>query len=685
MEDFIVSARKYRPQDFDSVVGQENITQTLLKAIENNHLAQAFLFCGPRGVGKTTCARILARTVNAHSMGDINADTDYSFNIFELDAASNNSVDDIRSLIDQVRIPPQIGKYKVYIIDEVHMLSSQAFNAFLKTLEEPPAYAIFILATTEKHKVLPTIISRCQVFDFNRIQVIDIANHLAKIAEKEGIDAEHDALHIIGEKADGALRDALSMFDQIVSFAGKKLTYQDVITNLNILDYDYYFNITDSFLNDDKAGALVTFNTILNNGFDGHNFLNGLANHFRNLLFCTSERTASIMEVGTSIKERYVEQSQKCDSRFLLNALSTISDSDINYKSSKNPRLLVELCLLKLCGLAGKFGEKKNSDSEIEGFDNSVALEEKVETKSVASEDQNTPEPKPQSQSQPQPQPVEQKTITITDENKGDVQNKDTSGQETKESQSISNEPDQAYVNEGDKEQTSPQEIPEVKIESKETAEPESKNEPIAKQPIPESAETSKVTASNEETTGTPPPKKPGFSSKLGKGKLQGLTSLSSMNTTKEESKPTDSQSSKPESIGTILHENRPKTEFNLAELWAAWDEYAAQVKEEDKQSYYTTLTKHKPVVREKFHIELLVDNHIQKSDLDADKGRLLEHLREKLNNWHIMLEGVIDEAESNDGDSLYDPYKKYEAMIEKNPTLAKMKQLFDLDVDYDG
>src|SRR5690554_1570494 len=666
MEDFIVSARKYRPQDFDSVVGQENITQTLLKAIENNHLAQAFLFCGPRGVGKTTCARILARTVNAHSMGDTNPDTDFSFNIFELDAASNNSVDDIRSLIDQVRIPPQIGKYKVYIIDEVHMLSTNAFNAFLKTLEEPPAYAIFILATTEKHKVLPTIISRCQVFDFNRIQVADIANHLAKIAVKEGIVAEPDALHIIGEKADGALRDALSMFDQIVGFAGKNLTYQDVITNLNILDYDYYFKITDSFLEDDKAGALVTFNTILNNGFDGHNFLNGLANHFRNLLFSISERTASIMEVGSAIRERYVEQSGKCDSRFLLNALSIISDTDINYKSSKNPRLLVELCLLKLSSLAGKFGEKKNSNNELDELHSEFTPEE--------SATQTPPAPEHQKVNRTEPE----KTLSISQE-KRDAKSKDRV--EVTDSKSISNEPDQSYTGEADanKKYTPNGEVRQTI--SKEETEPENKIEPIVL-PIPsESNNNTKIAVPTADPAAV---KNSGFSRKLGKGKLQVLPSLSSIHTPREEINSPEHQAHKPESIGAILNENKPKNDFNLAELWAAWDEYAARIKEEDKQSYYATLTKNKPVMREKFLIELLVDNNIQKSDLDADKGRLLEYLREKLNNWHIQLEGVVDEDDVADGDSLYDPYKKYEAMIEKNPTLAKMKQLFDLDVDYD-
>jgi DNA polymerase-3 subunit gamma/tau len=320
MEDFVVSARKYRPKTFGTVVGQEKITQTLLRAIENNHLAQAFLFCGPRGVGKTTCARILARTVNQYSQPDSDAENDFSFNIFELDAASNNSVDDIRSLIDQVRIPPQIGKYKIYIIDEVHMLSTNAFNAFLKTLEEPPPYAIFILATTEKHKVLPTIISRCQIFDFNRIQIPEMVSHLRGIAQKENISVESDALHIIAEKADGALRDALSIFDQMVSFSGNSVTYQNVIDHLNILDYDHYFSLTDAFLQGNRTEVLLTFNTILNNGFDGHNFVNGLASHLRNLLFCVSPETAALLEVGDNIRDKYLEQSKACETRFLLNS-----------------------------------------------------------------------------------------------------------------------------------------------------------------------------------------------------------------------------------------------------------------------------------------------------------------------------------------------------------------------------
>src|SRR5690554_5600326 len=309
MEQFIVSARKYRPTTFKDVVGQQAITNTLENAISNNHLAQALLFTGPRGVGKTTCARILAKRINqdAASKGD----EDFAFNIFELDAASNNSVDDIRNLIDQVRIPPQVGKYKVYIIDEVHMLSAQAFNAFLKTLEEPPKHAIFILATTEKHKIIPTILSRCQIFDFKRIGVQDIKSHLAEVAKAEGIEADDDALHIIAQKADGALRDSLSIFDRVVSFSGKKLTREAVTENLNVLDYTWYFKITDFLLQNDIPQVLMCYNQILSKGFDGHHFIMGLASHFRDLLVCQNTQTIELLEVGEDTKAMYLKQAQK--------------------------------------------------------------------------------------------------------------------------------------------------------------------------------------------------------------------------------------------------------------------------------------------------------------------------------------------------------------------------------------
>jgi len=349
MGNFVVSARKYRPESFDTVVGQQHITETLLNEITNDRLAQAFLFCGPRGVGKTTCARILAKEINKNTVRE---DYDFSYNIFELDAASHNSVDDIRALTEQVRIPPQTGDFKVYIIDEVHMLSQQAFNAFLKTLEEPPSYAVFILATTEKHKILPTILSRCQVFNFDRIQVPQIVNHLKQIAEEESIEAEESALHLIAQKADGAMRDALSIFDQMVSFGENgKVSYQAVLDNLHILDYDYYFKIVDFFLNGDISNVLLTFSEIQRNGFDGQLFLNGLANHLRDLLVAQNASSQQLLEQSTDIQDKYLEQSKAVSTSFIVNAINILGDSDMNYKASNNQRLHVEICLIKLASL----------------------------------------------------------------------------------------------------------------------------------------------------------------------------------------------------------------------------------------------------------------------------------------------------------------------------------------------
>ena len=358
MEHFVVSARKYRPQTFKDVVGQQAITNTLLNAIERNHLAQALLFTGPRGVGKTTCARILAKMIN--SDGTETGDEDFAFNIFELDAASNNSVDDIRNLTDQVRIPPQIGKYKVYIIDEVHMLSQAAFNAFLKTLEEPPKHCIFILATTENHKIIPTILSRCQIFDFKRITVKDAKEYLKYIAEEQGINADDDALHIIAQKADGAMRDALSIFDRVVSFSGKDLTRQAVTENLNVLDYDTYFTSTDLILENNIPELLIQFNNTLSKGFDGHHFIAGLAAHFRDLLVSKTPQTIDLLEVGDDTKKKYLEQSKKASQEFLLQGIHLANESDLKYKSSKNQRLLIELCLMQLASITFD-GEKKNS------------------------------------------------------------------------------------------------------------------------------------------------------------------------------------------------------------------------------------------------------------------------------------------------------------------------------------
>lgn len=375
MDHYIVSARKYRPENFASVVGQASITHTLKNAIKNHHLGHAYLFCGPRGVGKTTCARIFAKAINCTRLTQetepcnvcescLSFNESRAFNIHELDAASNNSVEDIRSLTEQVRIPPQIGKYSIYIIDEVHMLSAQAFNAFLKTLEEPPAHAIFILATTEKHKIIPTILSRCQIFDFSRISVADIVGYLEYIAKQEGVEYEAEALNVVALKADGAMRDALSIFDQIISFSEEKISYSNVIENLNILDYEYYFRTTDHFIAGDVAASLMLFNEILEKGFDAHNFLGGLSSHMRDLLVCRDPVTLELLEVGAGIRDRYQAQCKVTSQEWLYKALEILGTTDISFKAARNQRLHMELTLLKLCNLTAESKKKLLTETD---------------------------------------------------------------------------------------------------------------------------------------------------------------------------------------------------------------------------------------------------------------------------------------------------------------------------------
>lgn len=405
MEKFIVSARKYRPASFTDVVGQPSITTTLRNSIQNNHLGHAYLFSGPRGVGKTTCARIFAKTINCENISDsgeacnacescLSFNENRSYSIHELDAASNNSVDDIRTLTEQVRIPPQIGSYSIYIIDEVHMLSQAAFNAFLKTLEEPPAHAIFVLATTEKHKIIPTILSRCQIFDFNRIKVEDAADYLKQIAGKEDLAFEEDALHMIAQKADGAMRDALSIFDQVVSFSGEKITYQGVIENLNILDYEYFFRLTFSFLEGDVASAMLIFDEILSKGFDPRNFINGYASHLRDLMVCKDPETVKLMEVGAGIREKYLAQSAQVSLDFLYSGLDICNQADIQFRASRNQRLTIELALVKLANLSEVSKKKTVSEQakpEIEAApDLQISKQEQDSSKDLLSKEKRS-------------------------------------------------------------------------------------------------------------------------------------------------------------------------------------------------------------------------------------------------------------------------------------------------------
>ena len=424
MENYIVSARKYRPSTFESVVGQRALTTTLKNAIATGKLAHAYLFCGPRGVGKTTCARIFAKTINCMSptadgeaCNQCESCTSFneqrSYNIHELDAASNNSVDDIRQLVEQVRIPPQIGKYKVYIIDEVHMLSASAFNAFLKTLEEPPRHAIFILATTEKHKILPTILSRCQIYDFSRIGVEDTVAHLAYVASKEGITAEPEALNVIALKADGGMRDALSIFDRVVSFTGGHITYKSVIENLNVLDYEYYFKLTGFFLENKISDALLLLNDVLNKGFDGSHFITGLSSHLRDLLVSKDPATLPLLEVGASIRERYQAQAQQCPLPFLYRAMKLCNDCDLNYRASKNKRLLVELTLIQVAQLTAEEDDGANGRSPKQAikpiFTQPAAAQQPQATAAMP---QQTVQPAVQTNSTPQPAATQHSNAT---------------------------------------------------------------------------------------------------------------------------------------------------------------------------------------------------------------------------------------------------------------------------------
>lgn len=605
MDHFIVSARKYRPATFDTVVGQTHITNTLKNAIKTGHLAQAFLFCGPRGVGKTTCARILAKTINCTNRTEKieacdNCESCKSFNegaslnISELDAASNNSVDDIRNLVDQVRYAPQLGTHKVYIIDEVHMLSPSAFNAFLKTLEEPPKHAIFILATTEKHKIIPTILSRCQIFDFNRIQIEDIANHLAFIAKSENVVAETDALHIIAQKADGALRDACSIFDQIVSFAGNCVTYKAVIENLNILDYDYYFKVTDAILGENISSALLLFNEILNYGFDGHNFIAGMGEHFRNLLVSKDQETIQLLEVGNNIKDKYKEQSGKCSLSFLIKGLTILNKTDIQYKSSKNQRLQVELALMQLCSI-------------------------------------NVP------------------GISTTDSEKKNELVK--AGKNSKNNNTIIN--------------SAPLNINGV---SAIISIPPSKTDKTTE------LTTKSAIISNSTTSTTPE------NTTVVHKKLQIKTSTPSINQHLNIEKKTGQ--ARDSNIDVSLNDSSlPKKSFTQQALQISWDKYANELKTKGRANLAAALLSKCPVLVNETLIEFTISNKALEETINEDKMNFLGFLRMELNNFAIQLNLVMSSAE--DKTNLYTASDRYKHLAEKNPSINKLRQAFDLDIEF--
>ena len=565
MEQFIVSARKYRPQVFADVVGQQAITNTLENAIKNNHLAQALLFTGPRGVGKTSCARILAKQIN--QAGTIATDEDFAFNIFELDAASNNSVDDIRNLTDQVRIPPQTGNFKVYIIDEVHMLSQAAFNAFLKTLEEPPAHAIFILATTEKHKIIPTILSRCQIFDFKRIGVLDAKNYLKVIAEKEGITADDDALHIIAQKADGAMRDALSIFDRVVSFSGNNLTREAVTENLNVLDYDVYFSITDLILENKIPEILVAFNTVLSKGFEGHHFINGLASHFRDLLVSKDKATIDLLEVGDTAKKKYLEQSTKASVPFLVEAINKANDCDLSYRASKNQRLLVELTLMQIASITFD-GEKKKSANYIIPATFFTSLS-----------------------------PAAKSIVKIVENKKEVIKVEETT--------------------------------PALNI--------------AAQVPKPILKNVTRRTSS---------------------------LSLKSVHLKKEEKKDLTIDEN---------YDNHPKDVFTQKELEKAWKNYHEKLIKRGQKSIAATLNADLPVLTDNFKICLTLPNTLMQDQIEKEKPKLIKHLRTILNNYGIQLSILVNETVEKK--FAYTPQEKYAKLLEKNPTMAKLKEAFKLDI----
>ena len=622
MDNYIVSARKYRPATFKSVIGQNALTTTLKNAISNNKLAHAYLFCGPRGVGKTTCARIFAKTINCFDLTPekeacnqcescVAFNEGRSYNIHEMDAASNNSVEDIRDLIDQVRIPPQIGKYKVYIIDEVHMLSTQAFNSFLKTLEEPPKHAIFILATTEKHKIIPTILSRCQVYDFNRINLSDIVEYLTYVAKEENVAVEEEALNIIAQKADGGMRDALSIFDQTVSYTGGNITYQAVIDNLNVLDYEYYFKLTDAILQGSVVDSLLIINDILNNGFEGQHIISGMASHFRNLMISKDPRSAMLFEVGASIKKRYIDTAKLCSNELLYKGIEIANECDLNYRVSKNKRLLLELAFIRLCQLSGGVGGDSEKSPSIKQIDASQTNRTYVAEKPKQAETtQSQVATKAPEEKKPEPK-VETTKPKVNPEH---------------EEESRLTERDPHYVpSQKDQPEIVPQEVKEAVKKT-----PHAGNRPRTFSIANHGVSITTVEEPNEEDEGP-----------------------------RQE------------------NNNKKKDTFTEEALINAWQSYAESLLEE--RLLKNTMSIYLPKKVNDNVFEVTVNTDINKEYLDNHMRSILDWLQNKLQNDHIEMKIVISETIVNN--KAFTSQEIFQEMSEANPSLKRLTDELGLEI----
>ena len=672
MENYIVSARKYRPSTFESVVGQRALTTTLKNAIATRKLAHAYLFCGPRGVGKTTCARIFAKTINCMNLtaeGEacnecescVSFNEQRSYNIHELDAASNNSVDDIRQLVEQVRIPPQIGKYKVYIIDEVHMLSTSAFNAFLKTLEEPPHHAIFILATTEKHKILPTILSRCQIYDFNRIGVEDTVEHLSYVAAKEGISAEPEALNVIALKADGGMRDALSIFDQVASFTGGNITYQGVIENLNVLDYDYYFRLTDYLLSNNVSDALLLFNDVLNKGFDGGHFITGLSGHFRDLLVSRDAVTLPLLQVGASIRERYQAQAQKCPLPFLYRAMKLCNDCDLNYRASKNKRLLVELTLIQVAQLTA------------EGDDAGVGRSPKQQLKPVFSQAAPTASGRPKTASGRQTTTVESSVQVVSPQSQGASPSlaKATSGRSQADTASSQIVPEQSQATVSvSAERIKPSGSQNATSAMKADALPSEKVSAAASSVEAPSKVYRTVAASSVDAGDSSVVKE---NRKVPRMKISTL-GMSIKNPQREEPAP-----AAPADIRKVDSEPEEDFIFNERDLNYYWQEYAGSLPMEQVAIAKRMQVLRPVLLRNSTTFEVVVDNEIAAKDFTALIPELQTYLRGRLKNSKVVMKVRV--SASTENVLPVGRVEKFQMMARKNQSLMQLKEEFGLEL----